>query len=191
MKQLILLIKNNLQIALLFVAFLILFPLGLFGLKNMSPKTTPLNTINQTMKQSNNNQEKLSPAISSTLSINPSVDPEKKLIDLISNRRKLSFSDQTAKTYLKSLLPAESQSGFLYESSKFNVEYINSPDLFKVEILNTDITSVKEQAVLWFKSKGFSQEGICNLPLSFYLNFDISKQIKDTQGVFNPLPEGC
>ena len=36
-----------------------------------------------------------------------------------------------------------------------------------------------------------SQQGICDLPVGFYLSPDTANLIKNTNFIFNPLPDGC
>jgi hypothetical protein len=49
--------------------------------------------------------------------------------------------------------------------------------------------AAKKEAVDWLKTQGLSQEGVCNLPLMFYVS---DKTTNQTGGeTFNPLPPGC
>ena len=83
-------------------------------------------------------------------------------------------TDEAAKERLLAQLPNGQHSGNLYQSSIVSIDYVQGPDLFQVEVLTTNVAQAKAQAVAWFEQKGFSQEGICHLPLSFYLNFQVS-----------------
>ena len=82
-------------------------------------------------------------------------------------------------------------SGTLYSSSNITIEYIASPDLFQAEIKNANVSGAKQEAVNWMISKGFSREDICKLPFSFYLNGQVSDQLRNSGTTFNPLPDGC
>src|SRR5205823_6339273 len=112
-----------------------------------------------------------------------------KMIDTITNRPSIPSSDSDIKTNIINSLGNDS--GIIYTSpNEFRIDYVKSPDLFQIEILTTDFTKAKVDAVAWFTSQGSSQEAICKLPVTFYLNFDIKQKLP--QGtVFNPLPDGC
>ena len=114
---------------------------------------------------------------------------EQKLIDKVKNRTPLSESDSAAKQ--KILSTTQGKSGIVYTSPDFTIEYVKSPDIFQVEIKNENIALIKEEAVSWFKTRGLSQEGICNLPVMFYLNWDTANKLRGTNTEFNPLPDGC
>lgn len=177
------LLLNNKKLVLLVIAFLVLFPLGFYGLRIntdiqvRTPDTISVTTIPQ-----------LSPTITSP--ILPEEDPQKKLLDYIQNRRPLSEADTKAKTYILGLLQGKT-SGIVYQNRNYTVEYIQSADLFQVEILTSDTDAAKDDASLWFKNQGISDQGICNLPISFYLNFDVKNEIGETASSFNPLPRNC
>jgi hypothetical protein len=114
-----------------------------------------------------------------------------KLINSIKERKSLSQSDMVAKATILAQLPAGQQSGILYTTPLMQIEYIHSADLFQVEILTTDLKSAKNAANVWFRARGISQEAICTLPVEFYLNYDIAKQLRQTNIIFSPLGNGC
>lgn len=114
-----------------------------------------------------------------------------RLIEKVKNRTALSESDASAKQKILSLLPQGRQSGYVHQSPTVRIEYLSSPDAFLAEILTIDISRSKTDTVAWFRSQGMSQEGICNLPVSFYLNFDVAQDLRDSNITLNPLPEGC
>ncbi len=82
------------------------------------------------------------------------------------------------------------EAGVLLETSDFRIDYL-SPDIFQVEIKTTSIASAKDNAVDWFKKKGFSEEDICKLPVTFYLSGEVVAKFKDSGLVFKPLPDFC
>jgi hypothetical protein len=130
--------------------------------------------------------------------INPGVPPVSyssdatdRLIEKVRNRPTLSPADTSAKQRILSLLSEDQTSGYVYRSPTIRVEYLSSPDTFVVEILTTNISKAKTDAVSWFQSQGLSKEGICNLPISFYLNFDIANELRNQGITFSPLAEGC
>jgi hypothetical protein len=131
-----------------------------------------------------------------TASISPSEatttgDPQQVLLEKIANRPKLSPEDDAAKQKMIALLPPNQNSGVIIESDTVKVEYVQSPDIFQVEILTTDITQAKINANSIFRKFGMSQKGICYLPLQFYLNYDVARQLGEQKKSFNPLPIGC
>jgi|GEM_PF-1279829 len=183
-------IKKNKKLLIIFSLFLVIFPIGIFSLKNVDYHMVPPIPPAITQEPTISIQKQIVLVTTYPTSV-PSSDPQKRLIDRISNRRPLNQQDQQAKSAILATLPNNAQSGTVYEGQNFIIEYIQAPDLFKVEIGSMDITTVKRQAVAWFLNKGFTQQGICDLPLSFYLNFDMSNQLRNQQTQFDPLPDGC
>ena len=116
---------------------------------------------------------------------------QQQLLNKFENRPKLSASDQSAKARLLSLLPQGEQSGTLYQTTEFAVDYVHSADLFQVEIRTTSVDQAKTDADNWFLNKGMSQQGICNLPVQFYLSFTVLNQLRGSNIVFNPLAPFC
>ena len=57
--------------------------------------------------------------------------------------------------------------------------------------MGSDVELAKRAGTDWFIKQGMSQQGICDLPLQFYLNFDIQLQKPGLKSTFNPLPTGC
>lgn len=114
-----------------------------------------------------------------------------KLLELIKNRRIQSNADTLAKNKVLTLLPQGKQSGILRETRAVRIDYTKSADLFQVEILTTDIKAAKDEANIWFREQGLSQEAICTLPISFYMNYEVANQIRNTDILFNPLGNGC
>lgn len=80
--------------------------------------------------------------------------------------------------------------GTIAETPDFNVHYF-APDIFQVEIKNIDIVNTREKAIVWFKTKGFSEEDICKLPVTFYLNAEIALKLEGSGVIFNTLPDFC
>jgi len=73
-------------------------------------------------------------------------------------------------------------------TSMYKIEYITSPDMFIVTILNTPIETAKSEAEKWFLNKGFTAGDLCNLGLRFTLDYTL---IKDYKAGFNNKPTGC
>lgn len=113
------------------------------------------------------------------------------LLDKVLNRQQLGDNDATAKQSILALLPQGQDSGILYSSENVQIDYIHGPDLFQGEILTINIAQAKAEAVTWFLNRGMSQEGICKLPLMFYLNWNVANLLRDTHITFSPLASHC
>lgn len=111
------------------------------------------------------------------------------LINKVKTRQPLSPEGASAKQKLISSLG--NTSGNIFTNNNVQIDYVGSPDLFQAEILTTNITLAKQEAVNFMLAQGFLQTDICSLPLSFYLNSQVSSQLKNSNTIFNPLPEGC
>lgn len=114
-----------------------------------------------------------------------------KLLAAIKAKKPLSAEDGLAKANILAARPADKQSGVLYTSNQIIIEYVQAPDLFMVEILTTDINAAKSAANLWFRSRGLSQQALCSMPVSFYLNYEVANQLRGKNINFSPLANGC
>ncbi|MBI2594913.1 MAG: hypothetical protein HYW38_01485 [Candidatus Colwellbacteria bacterium] len=76
-------------------------------------------------------------------------------------------------------------------TSEYRVDYLPTPDIFEVEIKSANIDNVKNKVIAWFKRQGFSEEDICNLPVTFYLSGEVVQQFEGSGLIFNPLPDFC
>lgn len=112
-----------------------------------------------------------------------------KMIQQIENRPSIPPSDSDIKTVIVNSIGNDSGTVNKVDN-EYRVDYLKTQDFFQVEIDTTDIQKAKTDAVAWFTSQGMSHEGICKLPLIFYLNFYIKKELPQAT-LFNPLPEGC
>lgn len=138
-----------------------------------------------------------------TVSIYPSSEPQTnlpvtynkvaqdKIIAKLENHPTLTQNDSLAKQRILQLLPQGSNGGILYSSSDFQVEYIQSFDLFQVEIFTINIQQAKNEANIWFRNQGVTQQGICDFPVDFYLSADAARQLSSLHVVFSPLPNSC
>lgn len=120
-----------------------------------------------------------------------SKEDQDKLMEKIIHRQKLSTNDAFAKASILSLLPKEHPSGILYQSGTIIIDYTQSADMFQVEINTTDITAAKAEANIWFRARGMSQKGICDLPLMFYINYETMIKLKNSGTEFSPLANSC
>lgn len=126
--------------------------------------------------------------------INPSIitynnQKRDQLVDKIAGKKTLSSQDLDVKN--KILKKFNNESTVIYKESGFMIIYLATPDIFQVEISTINYQLVKTKATEWFKTQGFSLDGICNLPVMFYLSAEVKNQLKDKDINFNPLPEGC
>ena len=114
-------------------------------------------------------------------------DTEKsdKMLLILKNRPTLSPSDKAIRDQLIS------SPNPIIKTKEFSMEYIPTPDQFQVEILSPDVSQAKANAVAWLTDKGLSKDGICYLPITFYLNYDVSENLRGQDTKFNPIPEGC
>ena len=103
--------------------------------------------------------------------------PQQRLLEKVNNRQSLSTSDMTVKNKIISSLPSGETSGIVYQTPDVTIQYIQSLNIFQAEITTTNVSSAKEEATSWFLNQGMSKQGLCNLPLSFYLNFSVKNQL--------------
>lgn len=156
------------------VAFLSIMWVSLF---RPSPKKTPPTPIQTAQPQ---------PSAATRPTVNYQSD---KLLEIVKTRPTLSTNDSQIKAKLITSL--NNQSGILNQTNTYILEYVKTPNVFQIEILVTDFDKAKTDAVDWLESKGFSFEGICKLPVMFYLSKDVANQLRDQNIKFDPLPEGC
>jgi hypothetical protein len=121
-----------------------------------------------------------------------SKNPQDRMLDKIEHRQQLSPSDISALNKMLSTFIPDKETGTIYKNHAIQIEYLKTSNLFQVEILNKDIEQAKSEANTWFRQQGMSQEGVCNYPVQFYLNYDLKQQLpKEQVAGFNPLPPGC
>jgi len=112
-----------------------------------------------------------------------------KSAERIKNPGELSQQDKQVR---KSLLDrVGNKSGILFEYSTFRITYMQTFDFFESEILTTNVSQAKSDTLAWLKQQGLSENGVCHLPLTFFLNNDVAKKITDPFVSFNPNPDGC
>lgn len=110
----------------------------------------------------------------------------KKMLDSVGNRKPLSESDQR----IRAILTTDFANP-LSETESYYLEYLSEPDQFMVEIRSVDIDGTKNQVNEWFHSQGMSSDGICNLPVVFYMNPTTAENFRNKNVEFSPLPLGC
>ena len=179
-------------LALGLILVIVVFLIGVISLqgKNSNVSTT------QTTPPSSSPSISILPSPSTVAQTKPqlqniNIPAAYKLVTREEQRIPLSQSDAQAKTRILKLLPSGQNYGTVYSSDTVTIEYVQSLDLFDVSILTVDVASAKQEAENWFKQEGMSQQGICDLPVGFYLNQDVANSLKSTDFKFSPLPDGC
>lgn len=181
--------QEQLLFILLISALLILIPVNLYAISRnttalpLSPTPIPAAAQNQSLPITNTPIPSSPPEVTE--------DPAARLLDKIQQRQPLSEPDITAKNKILATLPEGQTSGTVYESPDIRITYLQEDDLFQIEILTEDIEKAKQESNAWFLTKGFSQKGICNYPIQYFLNFDVKMQLQQKNIQFNPLPPGC
>jgi hypothetical protein len=105
----------------------------------------------------------------------------------IADRKDLSENDKQ----IRNKILLDKVNGLITVQEHFKVEYLKTPKYFMVEINYGDTDQAKEEALDWFKTQGMSIEGICDLPVIFYLGPDIDSQYRSNKLQFDPTIEGC
>jgi hypothetical protein len=149
-------------------------------------------------KPSNQNEEGIFPTITSTQQggqkdNNSSLHYDKKGVEKLLLDATTRPTPSQSDTQLRQQLIQElnEKSGTLLQTPDFNLEYVKAPNDFEVEIKTTNVSQAKLDAISYFKDKGFSNDGICKLPLMFYLNSTVAQSYRQTNQTFNPIPDFC
>lgn len=116
-----------------------------------------------------------------------------KIVAKTKNRQPLPAPDAERRSTITDKLRRNNtqRSGIVYLSNAVRIEYLATANVFHGEIRTTDISAAKQEAVSWFREQGLSPEGICNLPLIFYLYSPVAEALRRQNIVFDPLPDGC
>lgn len=105
----------------------------------------------------------------------------------LTSRTPLSPQDQEAKDKLLNNLDS---SGVINKTSSYSMKYVKSMDDIEIEILTENVELIKTEAENYLLSQGFSQNGLCNLPVRFYIGTAVRKKLPEWF-LFNPLTKGC
>jgi hypothetical protein len=89
------------------------------------------------------------------------------------------------------LVPLNGSAGDIYTTPDVTVSYLPAIKEFQGEIKTASIDLAKKEAIDWLRTQGMSQQGICNLPLEFFLNNDVINNPKLQNITFDSLPPGC
>lgn len=167
------------------IIFLGIIILSVVSKEDQPTAPTPTGTITQTRGLIPTTEQK-----QKTPDIQYSQDGTDVLIETAKNRPTPSIpSDREVRATL--VASVNGASGIVYQSPLVKISYVKTPDDFESEIFGDNIAASKEDAVTWLKSKGLTEEGICKLPIFFYLSPQTRSEIKKTGETFNPIPDFC
>jgi hypothetical protein len=150
-----------------------------FGGKPSSEKKITIPTQIPTVTQADNTQVLYDDAA------------ESRLAQDILHRPQLSSQDAQQKTNTLQTILHGPNSGVLYETSNVRLEYVQSADLFMAEIKTINIVQAKSEIYTWLQGQGFSPQGICNLPVMFYMDPEVRQALEGQKIIFSPLPSSC
>lgn len=85
----------------------------------------------------------------------------------------------------------EGKSGYIRQTTDYNVSYVLSPDDFEAEIKTFNVDEAKTEIINFFRESGMSEDGICKLPLVFFLSPNVSQQLRGSEVKFSPIPDFC
>lgn len=165
------------------VLLIIIFLTGLLVSLNYIGWLNTREAVAQTSKNTTtSNQGKTNPPVK----IN-----EKKLLkalDVLRDRPVLSQKDKAAKNKIINTLAKQKYSKTYRD---YEIEYIKSADEFLVGINGLNTQKAKYWASMWFKLNGISDQGLCRLPVVFYLKPIVSRQLRPLNIQFEPIPDNC
>lgn len=118
-----------------------------------------------------------------------SADGHNKLIDRLKNPVPLTINDQNIKKQV--IAEVGGKAATLNETKSYKIMYLPAGDEFLVAIKDINILTAKQEVKSWFISKGFTQNAMCDLPVSFFLDNLVVEQLKGLDITFNPIMEGC
>lgn len=125
---------------------------------------------------------------------NPPIDYDNQstetLLRTVTNRPTPSSTDDSRIRQLL-ITGLNGTSGVISETATYTLEYSQAPDSFSSEIKTMNINQAKLETINYLKSRGLSEEGICKLPLFFYLNYKISQEYSNSGQTFSPIPDFC
>lgn len=186
--------KNLFLIIGLLAVIFVLFIISIFSTHETKPTQNP--SVNSSIiphssifkPQANN----LPPSqVIPSASLLPAYKPEEleKDYQRIIARKPISSDEQAVRQNIISSL--NNQSGILEKTPDYKIEYVRAPNVFMVEITSMSPDIAKAAATNWFRDQGLTSEGVCNLPVVFYLSSEINDLFSQSGLQFNPIPEGC
>lgn len=82
-------------------------------------------------------------------------------------------------------------SGTLSETTTYKLDYVKAPNDFEAEIKTANASSAKQEVVSYLLLKGLTNDGICKLPLVFFLDFQVLNSYRLSGKTFSPIPDFC
>ena len=158
---------------------LILIVLG--GVKKTPPANTSI-TPAPTSAQNTNQTPQSPPTYNTSAS-------QKALQNFTNRPTPQATSDTTIRKGIIDRL--DGKSGTVRETANYRIEYLLAPNDFEVEILTKEANNAKAQAVDYLKGVGLTEDGICKLPIIFYLKYSILQEFKKSGQTFSSLPDFC
>ena len=113
------------------------------------------------------------------------------IVNKVKNKQPLTEQDQQIKNQLIQISQKDSDNGSVYQTNDYIITYDSDFDDFEIELLSPQIQTAKTNAINWFKNQGLSDNGICNLPLVFFINGNTKLELQNQNITFNPLPDFC
>lgn len=183
--------KKNLFLVLGLVALiLLLFFIRLFSPSEPkpSPSVNPFLYPNPSTQQPLNNLPQGTPPANIPSGAYRTESLEKDFQRIISHKA-ISPSDESVRQSLITKL--NNQSGILEATNDYKIEYVKAANSFMVELNSINPEGAKIEVGNWFKQQGLSVQGVCNLPVVFYLSQGTKDYLRQVGSSFNPIPEGC
>lgn len=116
---------------------------------------------------------------------------ESRLANILTHRPPLSAADSAEKSSMLTNFLHGTNSGILFKNNDVQLEYVQSADMFMAEIYTTHTIQAKTETVNWLLGEGFSRQGICDLPVMFYLDPTVTQELQGQDVIFSPLANGC
>lgn len=110
-------------------------------------------------------------------------------MDIVKNRPTPAASDATKRQEIITSLG--NKTGILLQNESIQISYLKGVNDFEVEILTNDITKAQNEAVAYFKTKGFSEDGICKLPLFFFASPQVYDYLQASNQTLKATPDFC
>lgn len=165
------------------IVIFVLILIGITFLESLKNKDGTLQNKPQTNQPINSRNN-------TTQSLKIDSGGSKSLLSVVKNRpTPILSSDSTLRKKLVDSLGGNS--GIIFSNENYQLEYFKSPNSFEAKIINMNTSFSKNQVVEYLKSQGFSEDGICKLPLMFTLSPEVSEYLKSTGATFSPVPEFC
>lgn len=104
---------------------------------------------------------------------------------------KSSLSSEKEKIRQALIAPLGGEPGTITDGPDYRIDYLPAGEVFQIEIKTTYIARARDEAIAFFRGKGFNEEDICNLPVAFYLGPEPFKELEGSGVVVNPKPDFC